>query len=227
MATATLSRRYAGRMPVAPARKTGNWKMAYADFLTALMAFFLLMWLISGVSPEERAAIASQFNNTEATGTLVTSNTTVSEADRLFSALTLQQDLQAAGDSVMLTREPDGVRIDLTDRAGRPLFDTGNGRFTVTGHKLTEAVGQTLANFPQSLTIEGHTDAFGSDEPGFSNWDLSSDRANEARRILNDAGITPDRLRAVAGLAASRPLLPGQPHLSANRRVSILVHIDR
>ncbi|WP_430404546.1 flagellar motor protein MotB [Hyphomonas sp.] len=224
MATATHSRRYAGRMPVAPARKTGTWKMAYADFLTALMAFFLLMWIVSGISPEGRDEIAKHFNINAAPTAQSASAETGSAAGRLFTALSQQSGLVAAGDSVVLAREADGVRIDLVDSARYPLFDSGSGAFTPAGLALAETTGRILTQFSESLSIEGHTDAFGGASFAYSNWELSSDRANEARRALIAAGLAPARIRAVTGLADTRPLLAGQPHLSANRRVSILVH---
>ncbi|MEZ5998236.1 MAG: flagellar motor protein MotB [Hyphomonas sp.] len=210
-------------MPSAPVRKTGTWKLAYADFLTALMAFFLLLWLVSGVSPESRAEIANYFQpkDNEAAGAAAESGP--SEADRLFSALSRNPALIAAGSSIMLTREPDGVRLDLVDTAERPLFDRASGHFTETGLALAADTGAALATTPGLLTIEGHTDAFPSMAAQYTNWELSADRANEARRIFEAAGIAPDRVKAVTGLADTRPLVPGQPHLPVNRRVSILV----
>lgn len=225
MAIATHSRRYAGRMPAAPARKTGTWKMAYADFLTALMAFFLLMWIISGVSPEGRDEIAKHFNsNTSPTAQSAAAETS-SAAGRLFTALSQQSGLVAAGDSVVLAHEVDGVRIDLVDSARNPLFDSGSGAFSPAGLALAETTGHVLMQFSEPVSIEGHTDAFSGASSTYSNWELSSDRANEARRALIAAGLAPARIRAVTGLADTRPLQAGQPHLSANRRVSILVHI--
>jgi chemotaxis protein MotB len=224
MATATLSRRYAGRMPAAPARKAGTWKMAYADFLTALMAFFLMMWIISGVSPEDRDEIASYFSYNATTTAPASALQDSSAAGLLFAALGQQAGLVAAGDSVVFTQEADGVRIDLVDSARRPLFDSGSGAFTQDGLALAEETGRVLMQFSERVSIEGHTDAFTSTSAAYSNWELSSDRANEARRALIAAGLEPSRIRAVTGLADTRPLDAGQPHLSANRRVSILVH---
>ena len=224
MATATHSRRYAGRMPAAPARKTGTWKMAYADFLTALMAFFLLMWIISGVSPEGRDQIAKHFNSHAAPTAQSATEETDSAAGRLFTALSQQSGLVAAGDSVVFAREADGIRIDLVDSARNPLFDSGSGAFSAEGLALAETTGRILMQFSEPVSIEGHTDAFSGVSNAYSNWELSSDRANEARRALIAAGLAPARIRAVTGLADTRPLDAGQPHLSANRRVSILVH---
>ncbi|MCA8902974.1 MAG: OmpA family protein [Hyphomonas sp.] len=213
-------------MPSAPARKAGTWKLAYADFLTALMAFFLLLWLVSGVSPDARAEIANYFQPKDNLAAGAATTTGPSEADRLFSALSQNPALVSAGASIHLTREPDGVRLDLVDTEERPLFDRASGRFTATGLALVSETGASLSSLDGQLTIEGHTDAFPSLIENYSNWELSADRANEARRALEAAGIAPSRVRAVTGLADTRPLVPGQPHLPVNRRISILVQTE-
>lgn len=226
MAIAMTPRNRAGRMPALPSRKMGTWKMAYADFLTALMAFFMLMWLVSGVSPESRAAIASEFK-TQGAASAASLPKVPDEAAQLFSLLHLTETLKQAGDSVVLTAEPDGVRLDLVDTSGRPLFESASGALTPAGRALVSAAATTLAPLPNPLSIEGHTDAFGLAKAGYSNWELSSDRANEARRLLELGGVTSDRLRAVTGLSDTQPLDPGQPHLAQNRRISLKVHLIR
>lgn len=225
MAYATTPRTRAGRMPAFPARKMGTWKIAYADFLTALMAFFLLMWLVSGVSPESRAAIAAEFKNRPADTALAASDGVPLEADRLFSLLTLSERLKAAGDSLILTAEPDGVRLDLVDTEGRPLFESARGALTPEGRALVDSAAAALAPLPNALSIEGHTDAFGLAGAGYTNWELSSDRAHEARRLLETGGVASARIRAVSGLADTMPLNPGEPHSARNRRISLKVHL--
>ena len=224
MAYATTHRQIAGRMPAPPARKMGTWKMAYADFLTALMAFFLLMWLVSGVSPDARAAIAAEFKtkHLELAGP---APAVPAEAADLFSLLQLSETLKAAGQSVILSAEPDGVRLDLVDTAGRPLFESASGSLTAEGAALVTGAAETLASLSNPLSIEGHTDAFSLTAAGYSNWELSSDRANEARRLLEAGGVAPARFIAVTGLSDTKPLHPGQPHLAQNRRISLKVHL--
>ncbi len=229
MAIATTNpQRFPGRRPGAPRRKMGTWKMAYADFLTALMAFFLLLWLVSGVSPASRAAIADYFTGNArpaaAAGPLV--DMRPSEAQRLITRLAAAPALQAAGDSVRIASTADGVRIDLVDSAARPLFASNSDALSEAGTDLTRQVGAVLAPLSAALTIEGHTDAFTPRDSARSNWEISSERANTALRLLVSAGVSPDRVTAVTGLAATRPLNPGEPHLSANRRISILLQID-
>jgi len=224
MAYATTHRQLAGRMPAPPARKMGTWKMAYADFLTALMAFFLLMWLVSGVSPDARAAIAGEFKTRE-TSLASAAPAVPAEAADLFSLLQLSETLKAAGESVILSVEPDGVRLDLVDTAGRPLFQSASGALTREGAELVAAAARSLAPLSNPVSIEGHTDAFSLASTGYSNWDLSSDRANEARRLLETGGVAAARFQAVTGLADTRPLDPGQPHLAQNRRISLKVNL--
>lgn len=197
--------------------------MAYADFLTALMAFFLMLWLVTGVTPEDRASIAAQFNSDGGLplASVVAEDT---EITRLFSVLTLADSLAAAGNSVILTRLPDAVRLDLVDRDARPLFKTGDGSLTPYGESLVAAAGGVLAGLPNALSVEGHTDAFGVASADYSNWELSAGRAGEARRTLVASGVDPGRFRAVSGLADTTPLNPGEPHAAANRRVSLLIH---
>ncbi len=225
MAYATTHRQPAGRMPAPPARKMGTWKMAYADFLTALMAFFLLMWLVSGVSPDARAAIAAEFKTKELALASPVAPVPAEAAD-LFSLLQLSETLKDAGQSVIFSVEPDGVRLDLVDTSGRPLFQSASGALTPEGAALVAAAARSLAGLPNTLSIEGHTDAFSLASTGYSNWDLSSDRANEARRLLEAGGVAAGRFEAVTGLADTRPLAHGQPHLAQNRRISLKVHLS-
>lgn len=217
----------AGRTLAPPARKPGNWKLAYADFLTALCAFFLVMWIVHGVSAEERAELARQFGadaETQLSAIAPPSNNN-READ-LASAISRDERLTAFGASVTVTAEAGKVRIDLTDMAVRPLFETGEGRLNATGGQLVAGVGAVLSLFPGDLTIEGHTDSFPSLRQGYSNWELSADRANSARRILERSGIEPQRIQAVTGLADTKPIRIGAPDLPANRRISIVLHLD-
>lgn len=225
MPHATTARHYAGRMPALPARKMGTWKMAYADFLTALMAFFLLMWLVGGVSPDARAAIAQQFRIRPATPASPALSVPAEAVD-LLSHLQLSETLKAAGKSVILTAQPDGIRIDLVDTDGRALFESASGSLTTEGAALVNAAAEALAPLSNRLSIEGHTDAFSLTVAGYTNWDLSSDRANQARRLLEAGGVAPARFMAVTGLSDTRPLYPGQPHLAQNRRISLKIHLD-
>ncbi|MFN4023808.1 MAG: flagellar motor protein MotB [Hyphomonas sp.] len=202
-----------------PARKLGTWKLAYADFLTALAAFFLLMWLVSGVSQDDRAVIAAEFTGKQR------APAAAAPAEPALATLDLSPVLKAAGDSVRVTASSESITIELVDTAGRPLFETGSGALTEEGRSLVLAAADSLSPLGGAVSIEGHTDAFSVAGSAFSNWDLSTARANEARRALEAAGIPTARIRAVTGYADTRPLTPGQPHLAANRRISLQIQL--
>lgn len=223
MALAYSSRRLAGRKPAASARKLGTWKLAYADFLTALCAFFLIMWIIHGIPAAEREALAQQFGADAAFETKA--ELAHPPAQVLADSLRAEPGLAAFGSSVTITSEVNRVRIDLSDMAERPLFETGDGRLNDTGVRLTRLAGQAIALLDVPVLIEGHTDSHPSLTLGYSNWELSADRANSARRILLEAGVEEDRIQGVSGLAHTRPLLLDEPENAANRRISIVLVI--
>ncbi|MEO1323950.1 MAG: OmpA family protein [Pseudomonadota bacterium] len=223
MAIAYSSRRNKGRMPAASARKLGTWKLAYADFLTALCAFFLIMWIIHGVSKQERQTIAEQFGaQTETQGL---EDTMAKASNAIATALRKNPNLAAYGSSVSISAETNSIRIELSDMAARPLFERGDGRLNETGRRLTQITGRAIAALPLAIQIEGHTDSHPSRTVGYSNWELSSDRANSARRLLIKAGVDESRIQGVTGLANTRPLLQNAPEDPANRRLSIILVI--
>lgn len=225
MAYTAATQRYQGRTPRAraPGRKLGTWKMAYADFLTALMAFFLLMWLVNGVTPEDRSALADYFNGDSKSVAISSSHEDIAALARLIEDDPI---LANDGANVMITTTPTHIRINLMDASESPLFDSGNGLLNEKGRKLTIAAGRAIRAFRFPVTVEGHTDAFPSTIPDYSNWELSSARANAARRAIEDAGVDPARIRSVSGLADTVPLNPGEPHKAANRRISIILDIS-
>ncbi|MEM9055303.1 MAG: OmpA family protein [Pseudomonadota bacterium] len=224
MALAYSSRRVRGRKPAASPRKLGTWKLAYADFLTALCAFFLIMWIVHGVTAEERQAIAQQFGaETEAID--LAASDPVMQAKVVADLLQSDPAFAQYSSSVTITAEPDLVRIDLSDMAERPLFETGEGKLNETGESLTRLAGTAISILDFPILIEGHTDSNPSLTAGYSNWELSADRANSARRILLEAGVRKDRIQAVSGLADTTPLLPAAPTDGANRRISIVLVI--
>lgn len=211
-------------MPAASARKMGTWKLAYADFLTALCAFFLIMWIVHGVSTDERQTLAQQFGaDTQASMAYVTTET--NQATEIVASLISDPALAAFGSSVTITAEADFIRIDLSDMAERPLFKTGDGRLNATGEQLTRLAGRAISALPMQVMIEGHTDSHPSRTTGYSNWELSSDRANSARRLLIESGVKEHRIQGVSGLAHTRPLLQNTPENPANRRISIVLVI--
>ncbi|MEO1554611.1 MAG: flagellar motor protein MotB, partial [Pseudomonadota bacterium] len=190
---------------------------------TALCAFFLIMWIIHGVSKDERQALAQQFGANANVALLSPDLPTASH--QIAEALRTNPELVAFGSSVTITEDPHFIRIELSDMAERPLFETGDGALNETGAQLTRIAGRAIAALPLSVTIEGHTDSHPSRTVGYSNWELSSDRANSARRLLIEAGVAKARIQGVTGLAHTRPLLQNAPENAANRRISIVLVI--
>ena len=225
MAIAYSSRRVRGRTPAASARKLGTWKLAYADFLTALCAFFLIMWIVSGVTVGERQALAQQFGSKK-DAVQTAAIDPILQAKSVAQLLREDPVFEAYGSSVTISAEPDLVRIDLSDMTENPLFETGNGSLNAAGEQLTRLTGQAISFLSFSVMVEGHTDSNPSLTAGYSNWELSADRANSARRLLIEAGVSEDRIKGVAGLADTRPLLQNAPEDGANRRISIVLVIN-
>ncbi|NQY95691.1 MAG: flagellar motor protein MotB [Henriciella sp.] len=225
MAEAYSSRRVKGRTPSASARRMGTWKLAYADFLTALCAFFLIMWIVHGITAGERQALAQQFGS-DANAIQVAANDPVLQAKTVAQMLRFDPSLESYGSSVTITADPNLVRIDLSDMTEQPLFENGDGSLNETGQQLTRLTGSAISHLSFPVMIEGHTDSNPSLTEGYSNWELSSDRANSARRLLIEAGVSEDRIKSVAGLADTRPLLQNAPQDGVNRRISIVLVIS-
>lgn len=220
MPVGQVSTRLTGQRITPVSRRLGTWKLAYADFLTALCAFFLIMWIIHGVSADDKAALAEQFGaESSVSGPHETALQTV------FLALQTSAELSPYRDSVRITREAASIRLELTDVTSRPLFDIGHGQLNSTGAALVQATGRTLGMFPVEVRIEGHTDATPIAATTFSNWELSSDRAHAARRLLIDSGLPEQRIKEVSGLAHTRPLEANKADLPANRRISIVLSL--
>ena len=252
----------------------GAWKIAYADFVTAMMAFFLLMWLLGSTSEGDKKGIADFFGSPlkvalgggsgsgDASHVIKGGGTDLSrthgqvkqgdieskrstlnllalkaeqraaERARLEELKQKVQDVLAANprlalmqSQIRLDMTADGLRIQIVDAENRPMFDSGSGVVKPYMRELLHIIGEVLAEVPNRLTLEGHTDAqpFGSGERGYSNWELSSDRANASRRELLAGGLPDTRVLRVQGLASSRPLDNTDPVSPSNRRISIIV----
>lgn len=256
----------------------GAWKVAYADFVTAMMAFFLVMWLIGMGTREQRAAISEYFKNpsmTKGTATMAppgragpggasTSMIKIGGAmdlphgpghDRQGAAAAstdpkeiekearkqerarleeLMQQLQAAieksqalapfKDQLLLDITPEGLRIQIVDKQNRPMFDLGSAQLRPYTTTILQELSGFINRVPNRISLSGHTDdaAYTSDHH-YSNWELSADRANAARRALLSGGLTEDKIARVVGLAASVPFDRANPGDPVNRRISIIV----
>ncbi len=252
----------------------GAWKIAYADFVTAMMAFFLLMWLLGSTTEGDKKGIADFFSSplkvamsggsgsgdsshvikgggqdlsrTEGQvkkGDIEAKRTTINllslkaelraaEKARLEELKQRVQDVLAANprlasmqSQIRLDMTAEGLRIQIVDADNRPMFDSGSSMVKPYMRELLQIIGEVLGEVPNRLTLEGHTDAqpFGSGERGYSNWELSSDRANASRRELLAGGLPDTRVLRVQGLASSRPLPDTEPQSPTNRRISIIV----
>ncbi|HEX6266819.1 MAG TPA: flagellar motor protein MotB [Burkholderiales bacterium] len=252
----------------------GAWKIAYADFVTAMMAFFLLMWLLGSTTEGDKKGIADYFNSPLRVALMGGSGSGDSshviqgggadlsrqggqikggEVDARKRTINLQAykaaqrraelerlqglkndfegrlasspKLAALRSQIRLDMTADGLRIQIVDADQRPMFASGSAVVQPYMQDLLRLIAEVLTEVPNRLTLEGHTDAapFSQGERGYSNWELSADRANASRRELLAGGLPEDRVLRVQGLASSSPLDAGDPRDPANRRISIIV----
>ena len=267
----------------------GAWKIAYADFVTAMMAFFLLLWLLNSVTQEQLEGISDYFAPTTASqstsgsgdilgGATITvdgslqddtsrpqvtidlpppkagtggegsagENTTnapepeeITEEERkavaeerqfqeaqqaLQDSLEQMPEFQQLAQSLMVDNTPEGLRIQIVDQDGLAMFASGRADMYDHTVKLMELALPVIMSMPQNISITGHTDAVPFKRAdGYSNWELSADRANAARKVLMDQGVPESRLSHVVGKAATDPLLADDPKNARNRRLSIIM----
>lgn len=230
----------------------GAWKVAYADFVTAMMAFFLVMWIV-GMDDQTKQAIEGYFSNPvgykkgySAGATPLSSGNSPASvrkpplrlvirayeqkrfeevSRRLESKLDSAQALLGLSTRVEVALTEQGLRIELIeDGDGDTFFASGSARMTGTASAALGLIASELRDLGNAVVIEGHTDAvsYGA-SASYTNWELSADRANAARRVLEAGGITPDRVQAVRGLADRKLRNPADPMDPANRRISILL----
>jgi chemotaxis protein MotB len=252
----------------------GAWKIAYADFVTAMMAFFLLMWLLGSTTEGDKKGIADYFasplkiamaggsgsgdsnsvlkgggeNLTSTVGQVKkgeidsprnTINLHKLKAEQIRAEIARLEDLKqeiqhkldesdklrALSSQIRFDMTRDGLRIQIVDEQGRPMFDSGSAIVKPYMRDLLRAIGSVLTEVPNRLTLEGHTDSdpYSGGDRGYSNWELSSDRANASRRELIAGGLADDRVLRVQGLASSQPFDSADPRAPSNRRISIIV----
>jgi chemotaxis protein MotB len=216
----------------------GAWKVAYADFVTAMMALFIVLWLMNS-SDKVKKAVAGYFNDPKGTAKLLgttMSGTGASPAEtktddhmkqlkeKLDAEIRAKQELKKLSDQIEITITPEGLRIELLEGAKATFYDSGSPHLSASGQELLALLAGELKTLPNSLLIEGHTDAAPySSETGYSNWELSADRANAARRLLQQDGVRADQVTQVRGYADQMLRVKGKPYDPSNRRISILV----
>jgi chemotaxis protein MotB len=265
----------------------GAWKVAYADFVTAMMAFFLLMWLINTTSPEQKRGIADYFapasvsetssgsggilggtalgddgaksrgastvieelsprsqnpdegKSADASKTAAGQDASTeavaqamkkrddaafaSAAQSLRQALQDMPELAELSKNIIVDQTPEGLRIQLVDQEGRSMFNEGAVQPNDRARLLLRAIAKVINQLPNRISIYGHTSASPGGAKAESDWTLSAARADASRRILQSAGVDPDRIYQVSGKATSEPLYPDDPMLPGNRRIAIVL----
>jgi chemotaxis protein MotB len=269
----------------------GAWKVAYADFVTALMAFFLVMWLVASITKEQRAAVFEYFSNPSmeqgksvkpspgqngpggastsvinmgggldarrsssamSTGIGTPVNTDASAADKskaptseeearkaieaadhkkleslmqeLRQAIDMSQALKPFKDQLLLDITPEGLRIQIVDAQNRPMFDLGSAKLRDYTGQILHELAPYLSSVPNRISVSGHTDTTPyAAAKGETNWDLSADRANAARRALEGGGLSSDKIARIVGLSSSVLFDKENPRNPINRRISIIV----
>ncbi|MCP5277054.1 MAG: flagellar motor protein MotB [Thiobacillus sp.] len=247
----------------------GAWKIAYADFVTAMMAFFLLMWLLGSTTKAQMEGISEYFKTPlkvammggEGSGDATSiikgggedltrkagqikrgeteADTSKSKAEQEKLDAARLQDLKAKLDKAIENNQKlrqfknqlkieitqEGLRIQIVDDKNRPMFDSGGAVMKPYTRDILREIGKTLNEVPNKISLSGHTDAipyFGG-EAGYSNWELSADRANASRRELVAGGLEDGKVLRVVGLGSAIPFKKEDPNDPVNRRISIIV----
>ena len=252
----------------------GAWKVAFADFVTAMMAFFMLMWLLGSTTPEERAAISDYFQNPSAVqgpggastsmiklgaidqdlnnkdkgesakvedSKAQTEAVKVTEVEKeievqkdaqrldnlkseLEKAIQESQSLQPFKDQILLDITAEGLRIQIVDKEGRPMFDSGSSSLKDYTTVILTEMAKLINKVPNHISLTGHTDATPYNSiRGYSNWELSADRANSSRRALVFGGLDKEKIAKVVGLSSTVLFDKKDPRNPINRRISIIV----
>ena len=297
----------------------GGWKVAYADFMTAMMAFFLLLWILAASDEEALRGLADYFTpslsqsggrgqgmldgtiiasngdqggsnspegntrlptfgienplavfdsrlrdktetetiveyETDPDGAMVETSQEKKESvaqqeaekkaseeqyqaelkDRNANMQALEEqikrqieertDLADLGENLRFERSPDGLLVEIMDKEGKSMFSRGSARVDTRTRDLIRIIGEAIVGLENDIVITGHTDAVPfANSQGYSNWELSADRANATRRVLIDTGVSPARIKRISGLAETQPLNAADPDAAENRRISVLL----
>jgi chemotaxis protein MotB len=217
----------------------GAWKVAYADFVTAMMALFIVLWLMSS-DKEVQEAVASFFNDPSGSGKMtgtaaagaghsidVRKEEMTRLRERIQQALTTMPNFRQLQDHVEMTLTADGLRIELLESETGIFFDSGRPQPNPTGTELLTRLAGEVGQLPNGVLIEGHTDSQPFPGDTYSNWELSADRANAARRIMQGHGLRAEQMVAVRGYADRQLRRPEEPAHPSNRRISLIVQYGR
>jgi chemotaxis protein MotB len=215
----------------------GAWKVAYADFVTAMMALFIVLWLMSSTSKQTQEEIAGYFRDPKGTaakkgseGKPVPKEAKEKKDDMealkkdLLRAIAAMNGLNQIKRQIEISVTEEGLRIEMVENEKGTFFELGSAKPTPALEAVLKVLAEQLKELPNKISIEGHTDA----QPyvnrtNYGNWELSADRANEARREMQEDGIRLDQVSQVRGFADQRLHLPTKPFDAGNRRVSLVV----
>ena len=217
----------------------GAWKVACADFVTAMMSLFIVLWLM-GSSEKVKKAVAGYFNDPKGTANLlgttmtgdgisVTTKTSDMKKlkEKLEEEIKAKKELEKLSKQIEITITSEGLRIELIEGKNGTFYEIGSAKLSASGQVLLALLAAELKTLPNSLLIEGHTDATPySKDNSYSNWDLSADRANSARRLMQQDGVRTDQVSQVRGYADQMLRVKDNPTDPSNRRISILVKND-
>jgi chemotaxis protein MotB len=214
----------------------GAWKVAYADFVTAMMSLFIVLWLMNS-SKQLQVAVGGYFKDPTGTAKKVGSNQSGSGEnftltkdnmpklkDELQKVVRQMANFEKLKNQIEMTITSEGLRIELLESSSGTFFESGSSSLNGDGKDLLVALAQELGSLPNKVFIEGHTDAKPyANNPAYSNWELSADRANTARRLMQTNGIRGDQVSQVRGYADQKLRAPADPLEPSNRRISLIV----
>jgi len=214
----------------------GAWKVAYADFVTAMMALFIVLWLMNS-SKQIQVAVGGYFKDPSGNSKMVGSNQAGAGENLMLTKDNMGQLKQALENSVRqmakfdqfknqieMTVTAEGLRIELLETGVGTFFDSGSSVPSQNGKDLLVKLAQELGKLPNKISIEGHTDSKPfAGKSNYGNWELSADRANAARRLMQDSGLRDDQVTQVRGYADQKLRKPGDPLDPSNRRISVIV----
>ncbi len=224
----------------------GSWKVAYADFLAGMMTFFLLMWLITIMEPKQKAQIAAyfrKFNIFEKAGVsmlmeyyrsgkisssklkTVTQEIPPIKGEAEFFKKIMETRLKSLREHVLIEieKEKNLVRVEIIELINKPLFISGSAELTPEAKKILDILAKELKELPVIIEIEGHTDAVPSKRGKLGNWELSTARALSAMLELEKNGVSPEKIKSVAGYADNFPLFKENPLDPRNRRITLVI----
>jgi chemotaxis protein MotB len=214
----------------------GAWKVAYADFVTAMMSLFIVLWLLSSSKPVQEA-VGGYFRDPNGTATkkgsslegagqnfALTKDNMPKLKSQLEQKIREMTDFEKLKSHIEMTVTNEGLRIELMESVSGTLFDNGSPKLNADGRELLVTLAQELGKLPNKVSIEGHTDSKPYATSGnYSNWELSTDRANSARRLMQASGLAANQVTQVRGFADQSLRKPDNPLDASNRRISLIV----